>query len=99
MFWKWALATIPIAGYRYWQLQASQYPQLSKLAIDIMTILAAVVDFERTFSELSDLFGTRRLHMKPGLLTTLHIIKNWKAMDKDSGSNFIQWTYTSAYRR
>jgi hypothetical protein len=71
------LAIDPI---RYWQLQASQYPQLSKLAIDVMTIPAAAADCERTFSELSDLLGTRRLHIKPELLTALQSIKSWKAI-------------------
>jgi hypothetical protein len=71
------LAIDPI---RYWQLQASQYPQLSKLAIDVMTIPAAAADCERTFSELGDLLGTRRLHMKPELLAALQSIKSWKAI-------------------
>jgi hypothetical protein len=61
--WKWQptlledyqLAIDPI---HYWQLQASQYPQLSKLAIDVITILAAAADCERTFSELGNLLGT-----------------------------------------
>ena len=60
----------------YWQLQASQYPQLSKLAINVITILAAAVDCERTFSELSDLLGTWRLYIKPKLLTALQSIKS-----------------------
>jgi hypothetical protein len=59
-------------------------PQRSKLAIDVMTIPAAAADCERTFSELSHLLGTQRLHMKPELLTALQNIKNWKAIGINS---------------
>ena len=71
------LALDPI---QYWQLQASRFPILAKFAIDVMTIPAAAADCERTFSELSDLLGTRRLHMKPELLAALQSIKSWKAI-------------------
>jgi hypothetical protein len=37
-------------------------------------------DCERTFSKLSDMLGTRRLHMKPELLKVLQSIKSWKAI-------------------
>jgi hypothetical protein len=71
---------LEIDPIRYWQLQASQYPQLSKLTINVITILAAAADCERTFSKLSNLLGTRRLHIKPELLTALQSIKSWKAI-------------------
>jgi hypothetical protein len=61
-------------------LQASQYLQLSKLAINVITILAAAADCKRTFSELGDLLGTQRLHIKPELLAALQSIKSWKAI-------------------
>lgn len=61
----------------YWQLQSQQYPTLSKFAINILTILASAADCERTFSELGDMLGTRRLRMKVELITALQCLKSW----------------------
>jgi hypothetical protein len=66
---------LAIDTIRYWQLQVSQYPQLSKLAIDVMTILAAAADCKHTFSKLSELLDTWRQHMKPELLIALQSIR------------------------
>ncbi|KAG9383570.1 Dimer-Tnp-hAT domain containing protein [Pyrenophora tritici-repentis] len=55
----------------YWESVAGQFPILSKFAIDVLTIPAAAADCERTFSELGDMLGTRRLHMKPELISAL----------------------------
>jgi hypothetical protein len=55
----------------YWQLQSRQYPSLSKFAIDVLTIPASAANCERTFSELRDMLGTRRLRVKPELITAL----------------------------
>ncbi|CAE7034396.1 hypothetical protein PTTW11_05423 [Pyrenophora teres f. teres] len=46
-------------------------------------------DYERTFSELGDMLGTRRLHMKPELISALQSLKSWKRLG-------IQPTTTSA---
>lgn len=62
----------------YWQLRQQTYPVLSKLAIDVLTIPASAADCERTFSELGDMLGTRRLRMKPELINALQCIKSWK---------------------
>lgn len=63
---------------QYWQLNLHLFPIIAKFAIDIMTILAAAADCERTFSELGDLLGTWRLRRKSELLAELQSIKNWK---------------------
>jgi len=63
---------------QYWQLQAQQYPVLAKFAIDVLTIPASATDCERTFSELGDMLGTRRLWMKPELIAALQCLKSWK---------------------
>jgi hypothetical protein len=62
----------------YWQLQSRQYPSLSKFAIDVLTIPASAADCERTFSELGDMLGTRRLRVKPELITALQCLKSWR---------------------
>jgi hypothetical protein len=62
----------------YWQLQSKQYPTLLKFAIDVLTIPASAADCERTFSELGDMLGTRRLRMKLELITALQCLKSWR---------------------
>lgn len=63
---------------QYWQLQVQQFPVLAKFAIDVLTIPAAASDCERTFSELGDMLGSRRLRMKPELIAALQSLKSWK---------------------
>ncbi|KAG9378457.1 Dimer Tnp hAT domain containing protein [Pyrenophora tritici-repentis] len=65
----------------YWESVAGQFPILSKFAIDVLTIPAAAADCERTFSELGDMLGTRRLHMKPELISALQSLKSWKRLE------------------
>ena len=62
---------------QYWQLQTQQYPVPSKFSINVLTIPASATDCERTFSELDDMLGTRRLQMKPELIAALYL-KSWK---------------------
>jgi len=65
---------------KYWQLQTQQYPTLAKFAINVLTIPASAADCERTFSELGDMLGTRRLQMKPELLNALQCLKSWRRL-------------------
>ena len=61
---------------KYWQLQTQQYPTLAKFAINVLTIPASAADCKRTFSELSNMLGTRRLQIKPKLLNALQCLKS-----------------------
>ena len=63
---------------RYWILQEHKYPLLSRFALDILSIPASSADCERTFSELGDLLGTRRLRMNAKLLSALQCLRSWK---------------------
>lgn len=63
---------------QYWLLMEKQFPILSRLALDIYSIPASSADCERTFSELGDLLGTRRLHIKVELMAALQCLKSWK---------------------
>lgn len=69
------LAQQPIA---YWLSKEQQYPTLARFALDLLSIPAAAADCERTFSELADLLGVRRLRMKPDLLSALQSLRSWK---------------------
>ncbi|KAG9378565.1 hypothetical protein A1F94_010334 [Pyrenophora tritici-repentis] len=63
----------------YWESVAGQF----------LYSQTAAADCERTFSELGDMLGTRRLHMKPELISALQSLKSWKRLG-------IQPTTTSA---
>jgi hypothetical protein len=45
---------------RYWMDLAPKHPDLSRLAIDTLTIPAFSSEYERLFSELGDLLEPRR---------------------------------------
>jgi hypothetical protein len=46
----------------------------------VLTILALAANCERTFSELSNMLGTRRLQIKPELLNALQCLKSWRRL-------------------
>lgn len=71
------LAKNPI---KYWLTKQQQYPVLARFAIDILSIPAAAADCERTFSELGDLLGVRRLRMRPDLMSALQSLRSWKRL-------------------
>jgi hypothetical protein len=64
----------------YWESVAGQFPILLKFAIDVLTIPAAAADYERTFSKLSNMLGTRRLYIKLELVSALQSLKSWKRL-------------------
>jgi hypothetical protein len=76
------LAKHPI---KYWLLNRSRYPVLAELALDLYAIPASSADCERTFSELGDLLGVRRLNMKPDLLAALQSIRSWRRIGLKAG--------------
>ncbi|KAG9381867.1 Hce2 domain containing protein [Pyrenophora tritici-repentis] len=55
----------------YWESVAGQF----------LYSQTAAADCERTFSELGDMLGTRRLHMKPELISALQSLKSWKRLE------------------
>jgi hypothetical protein len=62
---------------KYWIGLRSKYPNLSRLAIDILTIPASSCDCERLFSELGDLLEPKRRQIGPQLLAALQLIRSW----------------------
>jgi hypothetical protein len=63
----------------YWLKNASRYPNLSRLAVDVLTIPASSCECERMFSELGDLLEPRRRNISSELLAALNCIKCWTA--------------------
>jgi hypothetical protein len=62
---------------RYWIDLEPKYPDLSRFAIDILTIPASSCECERLFSELSDLLEPRRRKLGAPLLAALQLIRSW----------------------
>lgn len=62
---------------RYWIDLAPKYPNLSRLAIDILAIPASSCECERLFSELGDLLEPRRRKNGAQLLAALQLIRSW----------------------
>jgi hypothetical protein len=62
---------------KYWQDLQPRYPNLSRLAIDILTIPASSCECERMFSELGDLLAPRRRKIGSQLLAALQCIRTW----------------------
>jgi hypothetical protein len=50
---------------KYWVALRDRYPQLSQLALDVLSIPALSCDCERMFSELGDLLEPRRRSISP----------------------------------
>jgi hAT family C-terminal dimerisation region len=48
-----------------------QYPNVSQMALDILSIPATSCDCERAFSELGDMLAPRRSRMKPDVIAAL----------------------------
>jgi hypothetical protein len=56
---------------KYWMKLEPKYPNLARLALDIMTIPASSCDCERMFSELGDLLEPRRRAIGAELLAAI----------------------------
>jgi hypothetical protein len=62
----------------YWVELQDRYPDLSKLAIDMLSIPASSCECERMFSELGDLLEPRRRGISPELLAAIQCTRRWK---------------------
>jgi hypothetical protein len=63
---------------KYWQRLQSRYPNLSQLAIDVLTIPASSSDCERMFTDLGDLLEPKRRKLGAELLAALKCVKEWQ---------------------
>ena len=62
---------------RYWIELQPKYPNLARLAFDVLTIPASSCECERLFSELGDLLEPKRRKIGAQLLATLQCIRAW----------------------
>ena len=65
----------PIA---WWLLQKHRYPNLSQMALDILSIPCMSADVERLFSSCGLTLEDRRNRMGPELLEALECLKSWQ---------------------
>jgi hypothetical protein len=63
---------------KYWISLRSRYPNLSRLAIDLLTIPASSCQCERLFSELGDLLEPRRRKIGSQLLAAIQCTRSWR---------------------
>ncbi|KAG9376615.1 Pyruvate dehydrogenase E1 component protein [Pyrenophora tritici-repentis] len=82
----------PIVGkgtdpIQYWFGLRDQYPNLSKMALTILSIPASSCECERVFSELGDLPEPRRRCISPELLAALHSVRRWRRAGFGGGDN------------
>ncbi|KAG9375814.1 Dimer-Tnp-hAT domain containing protein [Pyrenophora tritici-repentis] len=63
---------------KYWVSMRDCYPSLSKLVLDVLSILASSCECERLFSELGDLLEPRRRRLGPQLLAAIQCVRRWQ---------------------
>lgn len=81
---------------KYWLGLRSRYPNLSKLAIDVLSIPASSCECERMFSELGDLLEPRRRSIKPQLLAAIQCVRRWRKAGLDQGNSATRATIADA---
>ncbi|KAG9384238.1 Dimer-Tnp-hAT domain containing protein [Pyrenophora tritici-repentis] len=62
---------------QYWMKLRPKYPNLARLALDVMTIPASSSDCERMFSELGDLLEPKRRAIGSQLLAAIQLVRGW----------------------
>ena len=54
-----------------------RYPNLARMALDLISIPASSCECERMFSELGDLLEPRRRAISPQLLAAIQCVRRW----------------------
>ena len=62
---------------KYWLGLRTKYPNLPRLALDVLSVPASSCDCERMFSELGDLLERKRRKISPQLLAAIQCIRSW----------------------
>ena len=62
---------------QYWLDLRVEYPVLSQMALDILTIPGSSADCEWVFSEPGDLLEPRHLKMKPATISAIQCTRAW----------------------
>jgi hypothetical protein len=63
---------------KYWVGLRDRYPDLARIALDLISIPASSCECERMFSELGDLLEPRRRAISPQLLAAIQCVRRWR---------------------
>lgn len=66
-----------VTAIQYWSSLKAKYPNLARLAIDVLTIPASESDCERVFSAAGEISDPQRRKMSPQLLSALICTQRW----------------------
>ena len=75
----------------YWwteRTQLSEYPSLSKMAFNILTVPAMSAEIERVFSECSNALNRKRLPMTQQTIEQLMCLRSWARNDERNSAVF-----------
>jgi len=81
---------------KYWVGLRDRYPNLARMAIDVLSIPASSCECERMFSELGDLLEPRRRQISPQLLAAIQCVRRWYRAGFDQGSSAATVALTDA---
>lgn len=76
---------------KWWGARQAQFPNLGRLARDIMTIPGSAVAVERIFSGGRDTISLRRASLKPDTIRTLMLVKQKLKLARNSVEDIIQY--------
>jgi hypothetical protein len=62
---------------KYWVGLRDRYPNLARMALDLISISASSCDCERMFSKLGDLLEPQRRAISPQLLAAIQCVRRW----------------------
>lgn len=81
----------------YWRIRERQWPQLAKMAYDMMSIPAMSSECERVFSSVSRRATKDTTRLTGRMLSTQECVKNWKgrgAIDIATAYGVAKMVYT-----
>lgn len=87
----------------YWVSLKGDYPHLSKLAIDVLSIPASSCYCERMFSETGDMMEPKRRKLNPQLLSAIQCVRSWgkagfvNLAEVDEGSDLSEKVLDETY--
>jgi hypothetical protein len=81
---------------KYWVGLRDRYPNLARMAIDVLSIPASSCECERMFSELGDLLEPRRRQISPQLLAAIQCVRRWYRAGFDQCGSSATATLTDA---
>jgi hypothetical protein len=71
---------------KYWVELCNCYPNLSNLALDVLSTPASICECEHMFSELSDLLKPCRRAILSQLLAAIKCVRKWRKDGFDGGN-------------